>query len=160
MEFWQVQQIKMIQHQLRENDQLSADVQRLLVQQQTMLKQAERPKKASAPAPAHGEAKASEKPAATEGASPDVKVLLQTAQAGLQRAIEANDRKDLAASAAEVPAIKDAIWKSGDMWPKYKTPLQELMGPLDYAVKRLNRGDQADFSKAIKTVSALLRKGQ
>jgi|UPI0003755558 hypothetical protein len=159
MEFWQVQQIKMITHQLRENDQLTNDVQRLLYQQQTILKQAERANKRPAPAPAHNAEKPAEKPAA-EGASPDVKVLLQTAQAGLQRAIEANDRKDLAASAAEVAAVKDAIWKAGDMWPKYKTPLQELMGPLDYAVKRLNRGDQADFSKPMKTVSALLRKGQ
>jgi len=152
--FWQVQQTKLIQHQLKEDHQLKVDIQRMLQQSRQIkpqLKQA---------MPAQHNAN-DNPPAAKPAGAPDAaKALLNDALAGLLRAIKANDAKELTAAAAEVPAIKDAVWKTGDLWPKYKTALHELMSPLDYAIKRLKRGDQADFSKALKTVKALLRKGK
>ncbi len=158
IDIWQVQQLKMIQHQLREGDQLKADVQRMLYEQHLAMKKAERQQKAR---PAAQQAKAEQQPAPPADTMPaEAGALLQQALEGLQRAVAANDAGDLAAAAAEVPAIKDAVWKAGDMWPKYKDPLHALMSPLDYAVKRLKRGDTADFGKPQKVVAALLRKGQ
>ncbi len=155
LSFWQVQQTKLIQHQLKEDHQLKVDIQR-------MLQQANRVKplpKQTVPPAQHSVN--NNQPAAKPAGAPDAaKVLLNNALEGLLRAIKANDAKDLGAAATEVAAIKDAVWKTGDLWPKYKTPLHELMSPLDYAVKRLERGDQADFSKVLKTVRALLRKGE
>lgn len=158
IDIWQVQQLKMIQHQLREGDQIKTDVQRMLYEQRLAMKKAERAQKTPAPAPQAEAVQSQAAPA--EGMPAEAGTLLQQALEGLKRASAANDAGDLAASAAEVGAIKEAVWKAGDMWPKYKEPLHELMAPLDYAVKRLNRGDTADFSQPQKVVAALLRKGQ
>ncbi len=161
IEIWQVQQIKLMQHQLRESEHLRVDVQRMLYEHRLAMKRAERPVRQAASAKASAPSSDAQPKTDSGRVMPEAAgVLLQQALDGLQRAIAANEAGDALAAASEVPAIKEAVWKAGDIWQKYQTPLRELMGPLDYAVTRLQKGEKADFRKPLKVVQGLLRKGR